>query len=290
MSEIKQSEVGKIQTLLLKRPQEAYVDQAHIERQWRELNYPALTNLEVAIQEYEAFLDILKKHVPEIWFLPQNDETGLDSIYVHDPAIICSKGAIILNMGKPQRRGEPKAMKAFLESKGFPIYGEIHGEGTMEGGDTVWIDEKTLAVGVSYRTNEEGIRQLKEMAQGLFEVVPVPLPHWNGPDECLHIMSFISPVDKDLAVVYSKQMPVPFRKLLLEKGYDFVEVPDSEYDTMAPNVLAIAPRVCLMIEGNPITKKRLEEKGATVYTFKGEQICWNGAGGPTCLTRPLIRL
>ena len=154
----------------------------------------------------------------------------------------------------------------------------------------LWLDPRTLAVGQGYRTNAEGIRQLRALLGDAVDAVEVvPLPHWRGPASCLHLMSFISLIDRDLALVYSPLMPVPFRESLLARGFTLVEVPDQEFDTLGCNVLAIAPRVCVMVEGNPRTKALLEEAGAQVHTFKGLEICIKGEGGPTCLTRPLLR-
>ena len=168
--------------------------------------------------------------------------------------------------------------------------GAITGSGRLEGGDVCWLDDRTVAVGEGYRTNAEGIRQLRALlGDAVDEVIPIPLPHWTGPDDCLHLLSFISPVDHDLAVVYSRMMPVPFRQMLVARGIQLVEVPDEEYDSMACNVLAVAPRQCLMLSGNPVTQQRLEAAGATVMTFAGNDLCLKGGGGPTCLTRPIIR-
>ena len=154
----------------------------------------------------------------------------------------------------------------------------------------LWLDSRTLAVGQGYRTNAEGIRQLRTLlGDAVDEVEVVPLPHWRGPASCLHLMSFISLIDQDLALVYSPLMPVPFRESLLARGFTLVEVPDQEFDTLGCNVLAVAPRVCVMVEGNPRTKALLEAAGAQVHTFEGQEICVKGEGGPTCLTRPLLR-
>jgi N-dimethylarginine dimethylaminohydrolase len=214
----------------------------------------------------------------------------LDSIYAHDPLVVSNKGAILCNMGKVARQHEPAAMARYLEQVGVPILGAITGSGRLEGGDVCWLDDRTVAVGEGYRTNAEGIRQLRALlGDAVDEVIPVPLPHWTGPDDCLHLLSFISPVDHDLAVVYSRMMPVPFRQMLLARDIQLVEVPDEEYDSMACNVLAVAPRQCIMLSDNPVTQQRLEAAGATVLTFEGKDLCLKGGGGPTCLTRPIIR-
>lgn len=285
-----QSEVDQIKSLLLKHPKDAFISLDNIQSQWKELNYLASPDYDKAIKEYENFVEYLKKSIPDIYYLPQNDKTELDSIYVHDPVIITNKGAILCNMGKEKRRAEPSAAGEFLLEFGIPILGSITGEGTLEGGDVVWIDERTLAVGLGYRTNEEGIRQLKELSRDIVdEFIVVPLPHWKGPGDVLHLMSLISPIDHDLAVVYSRLLPVPFREWLLRRGIRLLEVSDSEFETMACNILAVSPRKCIMISGNPRTKQMLEDKGIEVWEYGGEDISMKGAGGPTCLTRPLLR-
>jgi len=160
----------------------------------------------------------------------------------------------------------------------------------MEGGDVAWINERNVAVGLGYRTNAEGIRQLRSLlGSEVDRVVPVPLPHWHGPGDVFHLMSMFSPVDRDLAVVYSRLLPVPFRQLLLKHGCELVEVPDEEFESMGCNVLAVGPRRCVALEGNPITRPRLEAAGAEVHTYRGREISTKGGGGPTCLTRPLVR-
>jgi arginine deiminase len=285
-----QSEVDHVKSLLLKHPKDAFISQENIQSQWKELNYSAFPDYTKAAEEYDSFVEYIKKSVSEIYYLPQNDKTGLDSIYVHDPVIITDKGAILCNMGKEKRREEPQAAGEFLLELGVPILGRITGEGKLEGGDVVWFDERTVAVGLGYRTNEEGVRQLRNFTRGFVdEFIVVPLPHWKGPADVLHLMSLISPIDQNLAVVYSSLMPVPFREWLLGRGIQLLDVPDSEFETMAGNILALSPRKCLMISGNPKTKQMIEDKGVEVWEYKGEEISIKGAGGPTCLTRPLRR-
>jgi N-dimethylarginine dimethylaminohydrolase len=285
-----QSEVGKIKRLLLKHPREAFINAESISRQWEQLNYLRPPDFAKALKEYENFVSLLAPHVTEIAYLSQNDQTGLDSIYVHDPALVTRQGAILCNMGKAQRRGEPAAMGDYLSQLGVPILGAITGDGKLEGGDVVWIDERTLAAGRGYRTNDEGIRQLRQLLRELIdEIIVVPLPHWRGPSDVLHLMSLISPLDHDLALVYSKLLLVPFREWLLMRGMKLLEVPDEEYDSMGCNVLAIAPRKCVMLSGNPRTKALLINEGVEVWEYTGEEVSRNGAGGPTCLTRPIWR-
>ena len=207
-------------------------------------------------------MDLLTRQGVELVYLPEDDAAGLDSIYTHDPIVTVAGGVILGRMGKALRAGEPEAAAAVLAQLGVPVLGRITGEGSLEGGDVCWLDERTVAVGQGYRTNAEGIRQLRALlGERVDEVIPVPLPHWTGPDDCLHLLSFISPVDVRKAVVYSRLMPVPFRQLLLERGWQLIEVPDAEYDTMACNVLAVAPGQCIMLAGNPVTQARLEAAG-----------------------------
>lgn len=284
-----QSMVKPIKRMLLKHPKDAFLSPENIAAQWQELNYLSAPDFAKALDEYERFVSLLSKTIRELDYLPSHAQTGLDSIYIRDPVTVTERGAILCNMGKEQRRREPAAIGEYLPQIGVPILGRISGDGTLEGGDVVWVDERTLAVGRGYRTNDEGLRQLRELTADIVdEIVVVPLPHWNGPADVLHLMSFLSPIDHDLALVYSRLMPVPFREWLLARGNRLVEVPDEEYDTMACNVLAVAPRKCIMLEGNPRTRELLEAEGVEVRVFGGAEICAKGAGGPTCLTCPIL--
>lgn len=284
------SEVGQIKRLLLKHPRSAFLGPENIQRQWQGLNYLDPPDFEKSLKEYDDLVLLLKNFVPDISFLPEHKNTGLDSIYVHDSSIMTKKGLILTNMGKKERSGEPGAVGEFMDGLSVPVIGSISGEGRLEGGDVVLWDKGTLLVGLGYRTNEEGIRQLREITKGdIKEFVEVPLPHWNGPEDVLHLMSLISPIDYDLAVVYSRLLPVPFRNWLIRRAVKLIEVPDSEFESMGCNVLALAPRRCIMIEGNPQTRQKLLDEGVEVLEYRGEEISAKGAGGPTCLTRPLLR-
>ena len=243
-----------------------------------------------AIAEHERFVGLLESLGAEARVLPTVDGVTLDSIYVRDASVVSDQGVLLCRMGKEARRGEPAAQAEAFRAWGIPVLGEISGEGRLEGGDVVWLDRRTIAVGRGYRSNDEGIAQLQTLlADACDEVVVVPLPHWHGQQEVFHLMSILSPVDVDLAVVYSPLMPVPFRENLLARGIELIEVPESEFATMGANVLAVGPRRCVMVEGNPETKRRLEEAGADVHEYRGREISLKGGGGPTCLTRPLWR-
>lgn len=285
-----QSEYGKLHSVFIKKASDAFVNDSHIEQYWQQLNYLGKPSVEKANEEYAAFENILQQQGSLVHHLPFDSSVNMDSIYCRDAAIATDKGMIICNMGKVARANEPLAEQKAFEANGIPVLGVITAPGTIEGGDVAWLDERTLAAGHTYRTNEEGIRQLKNLVvpSGV-EVIVVPLPHYKGPSDVFHLMSILSPVDKDLAVVYSPLMPVVFREYLLRKGYQLVEVPDNEFDSMGCNVLALASRVCLMVKGNPVTKKRMEDAGCKVIEYEGEEISVKGGGGPTCLTRPLQR-
>jgi N-dimethylarginine dimethylaminohydrolase len=285
------SDIGKIKTLFIKNVQQAFINDAHIEQHWKALNYLGKPSLDKAVAEYETFETILKKHGADIFYFPEDDTVNMDSIYCRDAAVATDAGMILCNMGKAARKQEPLAQQKAFEANGFKILGSIKAPGTLEGGDVAWLDEHTLAVGHGYRTNAEGIRQLAALLKPLnVEVITVPLPHYKGPSDVFHLMSILSPVDTRLAVIYSPLMPVVFRELLLQRGYQLVEVPDEEFDSMGCNVLAMAPGDCLMVDGNPGTKAALERAGCKVTVYKGEEISVKGGGGPTCLTRPVYRL
>jgi len=275
--------------LVLKHVRDAFVDDSRIDRQWRQLNYCGRPDLARSVAEYDRFVGLLKDLGAEVTFLPRDEAVTMDSLYPRDAAIPTDKGVILCSMGKADRCTEPAALASLLGEIDMPIAGAISGDGRLEGGDVTWLDDKTLAVGRGYRTNDEGIQQLRRLLGDGVELVVVPLPHWRGPADVFHLMSMISPVAEDLAVVYSPLLPVPFREYLLGRGIGLVEVPDEEFESMGCNVLAVAPRICLLRSGNPKTRERLEAAGARVHEFAGDEICGRGAGGPTCLTRPLIR-
>lgn len=284
------SDIGKIKSLFIKNVQQAFINEAHIEKYWKELNYLGKPNLAYAINEYASLEAILKMQGVDIYYLSEDASVNMDSIYCRDAAIATNGGMILCNMGKLARQNEPLAQQNAFVANGIKVLGTITAPGTLEGGDVAWLDEHTLAVGHTYRTNEEGIRQLSALLQPLgVQVIIVPLPHYKGPTDVFHLMSILSPVDTNLAVVYSPLMPIVFRNLLLQRGYQLIEVPDNEFESMGCNVLALAPRQCLMVDGNPVTKAALENAGCNVTVYKGEEISVKGGGGPTCLTRPIYR-
>lgn len=307
------SDVGPWNCILVRHAHDAFVDDATIATQWKALNFTEAPDFAKAREQYERFVSVLKCCGADVLMCGHNSTTGqqhagtaarehvstpapqhfstdlgLDSIYVRDASVMSARGAIMCRMGKAQRESEPAALAACYRSFGIPILGAIEAPGTLEGGDVTWLGPRLPAVGRGYRTNDEGIRQLRALlGDTIDELVVVPLPHYRGPGDVFHLMSIISPVDHNLAVVYSPLMPVPFRERLLELDYTLVEVPDEEFASMGANVLALSPRRCVMVDGNPKTRAALEAAGAEVFKYDGSEISIKGGGGPTCLTRPI---
>ncbi len=283
------NEYGIIEKLAIRTVNNAFVDQQRIERDWQPLRYHSKPLLEEAIDEYQGFTDTIRSTGAELISLGGSQHLTLDSIYTRDALVISPAGLILCNMGRRSRNSEPDINAQELEAAGFPIAGSIEPPGTIEGGDFIWIDESHAAVGLGPRTNEEGIRQLGKLLGTAVDLHLVPLPAPEHPDDVFHLMSMISPVDKDLAVIYRKLMPGTFLNWLEDLGIDFIEVPEHEFLPMGCNVLALGPRSVLMLDKLPETRARLEAAGCHVETYKGDEISRKGEGGPTCLTRPLIR-
>ena len=280
-----QSMVAHLRKVLVKRPDRAFAVEDR--RKW---SYTGRPDLEGAQTEHDAFTAILKRSGAEVSYHDEIQPGRADAIFVYDPSMITDHGTIVLSMGKDLRRGEERALASRLEELGVPILYTLRGKARAEGGDLLWLDHDTLAVGQGFRTNPEGYRQLRRALKTVgVDTIPVDLPYFHGPQVCLHLMSLISLVDRDLAVIYPPLFPVPLWKELKERGFDFLEVPESEFDTMAPNVLALAPRDCVMLEGNPVTKGLLEGAGCRMHTYWGNEISLKAEGGPTCLTRPILR-
>jgi N-dimethylarginine dimethylaminohydrolase len=277
--------IAPLRKVLVKRPGPAFAT-ADPDR-W---HYVARPNLAAARQEHDALADLLCQAGAEVFYHDESQPGRADAIYVYDPAIVTDQGAVILRMGKELRRGEEEPMARRLAALGVPLLYKMHGDARAEGGDLLWVDHDTLAVGLGFRTNAEGLRQLREAVKGLdVSVLPVELPYYTGPEACLHLLSLISIVDHKLAVIYPLLLSVSFWQVLQERGFRFVEVPQEEFETMGTNVLALAPGHCLMLEGNPRTQERLEAAGCQVWTYRGDEISLKAEGGPTCLTRPIWR-
>ena len=254
---------------------------------WREYGWRAAPDPAAAAAEHEALRRLLEEAGAEV-VVADGERGNPDAIYTYDPVLVGDEGAVLLRPGKEGRLGEPAALELELERLGIPIHARIEAPGTIDGGDTLWLDERTLLVGRGYRTNAAGVEQLGAAFPDV-EVLSYDLPHWNGEAEVMHLMSLISPLDADLALVYPRLAPVRLLELLSERGLERVDVPDEEWETMGPNVLALGPRKALALEGNDETRRRLEAAGVEVLTYRGDEISRKGDGGPTCLTRPLLR-
>jgi N-dimethylarginine dimethylaminohydrolase len=290
--EVTLNEFGHLTQVAVKHARDAFVSPAVIAGQWESLGFTAPPDFDAACREHDAFLEILARQGAEVTLLPADADTTIDSIYARDASLVTPGGLVLCTMGKAARASEPAAQgRAFAAAAraSTAVAGAIEPPGRIEGGDVVWLDARTIAIGRGYRTNAEGIRQLASLLGPAVDILEVPLPHWKGPGDVMHLMSLISPVDRDLAVVYSRLLPVPFREELLARGITLVDTPDDEFDSMGTNVLALAPRQCVMLSGNARTRAALERAGATVVEYTGVEISVKGAGGPTCLTRPLVR-
>lgn len=255
---------------------------------WREYGWRAAPDHPAAAAEHEALRGLLEEAGAEV-VVSRHDPGNPDAIYVYDPVLVGEDGAVLLRPGKEGRRGEPAAMVATLEAAGVPVVGELQAPSSAEGGDTVWLDEQTLLVGIGYRTNEAAVPALADAFPGV-DVLSFDLPHWNGTGEVMHLMSFISPLDRDLALVYPRIAPVRLLRLLADRNVAVVEVPDEEFESQGSNVLALGPRRALALDGNPETRRRMERAGVEVTVYHGDEISKKGDGGPTCLTRPLLRV
>ncbi len=283
------NEFGRIKAVAVRTPAEAYVSEDKIATEWQALRFYAAPVLEAAHQEHKALISILSDAGAEVIELGSDDALTLDSIYARDALLVSPKGLILCNMGRASRHAEPAKNAELLKALGYEFAGEVKAPGTIEGGDLIWLDDNTLAVGEGPRTSAEGIRQLKEILGEAIEVHVVPLPAPSHPEDVFHLMSMISPLDADLALVYSPLIPESFARWLKKRGIELIGVPEEEFIPMGCNVLALGPRDVLMLDRLPETKARLEAAGCKVQTYKGDEISRKGEGGPTCLTRPLIR-
>jgi dimethylargininase len=280
-----QSMIAPLRTVVVKRPDSAFaVDDPAA---W---HYTGRPDLVAAQREHDELVELLRDTGAEVLYHDEPQPDHADAIFTFDPALVTDQGAIILSMGKSLRRGEEAAMARRFDALGIPILYTLHGDACAEGGDLLWVDHGTLAVGQGFRTNAAGLSQLREVLTPLgVTVLPVELPYFTGPDACLHLLSLISIVDDYLAVVYLPLLAIPFWQELQRRGFRLITVPDAEFATMAPNVLALSPGRCIMLEGNPITRHRLLDAGCQVATYRGNEISLKAEGGPTCLTRPILR-
>ena len=255
---------------------------------WREFGWRAEPDPARLAAEHEAFAAQLADFGAEVAYAEEPLPGALDAIYAYDPALVADAGAILLRPGKELRQVEPDALARDLGRAGIPVAATLEAPALAEGGDTMWLDERTLLVGLGYRTNEAGADALRRALPEV-DVLAFDLPHYRGAGEVLHLLSFVSPLDRDLAIVYPPLAPVRLLQLLVERELELLEVPDDEYGSLGCNVLALGPRVALVLDGNPETRRRLERAGVDVRVYRGEELSLKGDGGPTCLTRPLLR-
>jgi len=283
------NEFGTIRRIALRHARDAFGGPEAAERQWHALGWRGAPDFAAAMAEYDRFAGIIAESGAEVVYLPDGEGLSLDSIYLRDALITGPGGAVLCNMGKAAREAEPATAARALAERGLPVMGAVTGAGRIEGGDLVWLDETTCAVGLTYRTNAEGVRQLREILGAGVTVETVDLPHYKGPGDVFHLMSILSPLDKDLALAFSPLMPIGFRRWLLDRGIQLIEAAEEEFEAKGCNVLALGPRRCLVLEGAPETRRRLEAAGCEVLTYRGQEISNKGDGGPTCLARPLER-
>lgn len=256
-------------------------------------NYGGPLDAATLSQQHDAFAEIVTAAGAKIEWLPQEQEGLADAVFTHDPSLVTDHGAILLNMGKPLRQGERLCHSAYYEQAQIPILGEVTSPGNVEGGDCLWLDETTLAVGRGFRTNQAGIDQLAAVLEPVgVRVLAFDLPVYQGEQACLHLMSIISLLAEDLALIYQPLMPASFYQLLRARGVELLAAPEAEFEAsngLNLNVLALAPRHGVMISGFPGTQALMEAAGCRIETFDGAELCIKCEGGPTCLTRPVLR-
>ncbi len=281
-----QSMIGTLKMVLVRSPMEANV---HV-KGWQKWGYLRKPDIELARKEHANFLEILKSEGVRVHFVEDTHKERLDAIFTSDPAIVTNRGAIILKMGKELRKGEEETLKKNFADLNIPILGKVQGDATIEGGDILWLDPKTIIIGRSYRSNDLGFQQLKLILKDFVDNIwQLDLPHWHGPGECLHLLSLISLIDKDLALLYPELAPVALIENLKATDVKIIEVPQVEFEKQGCNILTLKPRKCLIVAGNHKTRKSLEKEGVEVIEFEGNEICLNRIGGPTCLVCSILR-
>ncbi len=281
-----QGMVGRLRRVVMRRPGEAMgaADPA-------EWHYTSAIDLDEARLAHDAFAEALRSWDVEVLYHDAPLPDHADSVFVFDPVLVTDQGTLVLSMGKEKRRGEEEPLARTLQDCGVPVLGRLEGDARVEGGDTLWLDHDTLAVGRGFRTNAEGVRQLRGLLGPLgVTVVDYDLPYHTGPEACLHLLSLISPVDVDLAVAHVPLMPTALWEEMRRRNVRLLEVPEDEFiHTQATNVLTVAPRRCIMLDGSPVTRHLLEMADCEVVTFPGAPLSFKTEGGPTCLTRPVWR-
>jgi N-dimethylarginine dimethylaminohydrolase len=284
------SMVGALERVLVCSPRVAGWQRPECAAHWRDLGFRHAPDFETAQAQHDALCHQLAAVGTEVIELAPSNELSLDAVYTHDASLPTDFGLVALRPGKPNRASEGQHHGAFCVQLAIPGLAEIVAPGTTEAGDMVWLDSRTLLIGHGYRTNSAGIQQIREvLAPKGVEVLTAPLPHGPGPSACLHLMSLISLLDDHTALVDLPWLAVETVQLLKSRGFKFIEIDSSERDSLACNVLALGNNRLLALAENRSTNARLRQAGFDVRTFPGSELCINGSGGPTCLTRPLLR-
>ena len=282
------NEYQPLTRVAVRHPRDAFRDQSFIDSSWRALGYRAAPDFDRALAEFDAFVEFLAGSGATVEYLPPASDLSLDAIYARDATVMTPDGAVPVRMGKGARDAEPTIAHDAYRSLGVAAPSALP-TGRLEGGDVVWFDDHTVAVGESYRSDPEGIGAFRALLPETVELVVCPLPHFRGPGDVFHLMSILSPLDRDLALVYSPLMPIRFLRWMAARGVKLLELPESEFEVIGANVLALGPRRLLMLDDLPETRRVLERAGCEVVTYAGLEISRKGDGGPTCLTRPLER-
>ncbi|WP_085900142.1 dimethylarginine dimethylaminohydrolase family protein [Kiloniella majae] len=283
-----QTMAAPMKRVLMRRPGESLRNADPVK--W---HYNELFDAEKAIDQYQGLVDMVEQAGTEIVWIEDNDDGLSDAMFTRDASLIVEAGAVLLRMGKSLRAEEPALHGKAYEAAGIPVLGALSGDALVEGGDTIWLDEKTLVVGLGFRSNREGVRQLNELLNphGI-EVLGFDLPTWHGEEACLHLMSVISPLDEDLYLVFSPLIPAALYSLMKQRGIQMIEAPSKEFTAsygLNLNVMPLSPRDCVMIDGFPETQAMMEAHKVKVRTFEGGALCMACEGGPTCLTNPILR-
>jgi N-dimethylarginine dimethylaminohydrolase len=284
------SMTGELHRVLVCSPRDAGWSDHERASHWQELGFRHLPQFVTAQSQHEKLCHELQSAGAEVIYLPGSEQLSLDAVYTHDASLPTDRGLVPMHPGKMNRVPEAYAHREFCLGLGIPTLGEISQPGTAEAGDIVWLDSKTLLIGNGYRTNACGIAQIRELlASERVEVISAPLPHGSGPSACLHLMSLLSLLDDETVLVDLPCLAVETVRLLQARSLRLIPIDTSERETLACNVLALGKRRLLALEENPKTNQRLRAEGFDVRTFPGSELCLNGSGGPTCLTRPLLR-
>jgi dimethylargininase len=256
-------------------------------------NYGPTFDRHKVLAQHKTFSDLLVGHGVDIVWMDEDNPKIADAVFSYDASLMTPAGAILMNPGKSLRQGEQALHQAFYQRQNIPVIGEITGDATAEAGDTLWLDNNTLAMGRGFRTNQSGIDQMTEILadQGI-TVHAFDVPYYHGAAACLHLMSLVSLVDTKTAAICETLFPVSLYQLMQAMGYNFISLPYDEYQasgTLSGNILTVAPGESIMIDGFPETRNALEAAGINLQVFDGDALCIGCEGGPTCLTRPILR-